>query len=178
MVMKERMFGTQASIGRCRAIQISKLIGEFMKKINIYTDGACSGNPGQGGWAAILIYGSTTKTISGYVDYTTNQRMELTAVIKALSILKEPCIVELFSDSAYVINAFHQGWIEKWSNNFWTSKKKDVANKDLWQELLELTKVHHVTFVKVAGHKDNTYNNAADALAREAIKKYSTIDKR
>ncbi len=143
-----------------------------MKQIEIYTDGACSGNPGPGGWGAILIYNGIEKSLSGYVPETTNQRMELTAAIAALKVLKEACRVRLYSDSAYLINAFKQNWIKKWLANGWlNAQKKPVENRDLWQELIELERIHQVEWIKVAGHQDNVYNNKCDSLAREAIVK-------
>ena len=142
-----------------------------MEKVTIYTDGACSGNPGPGGWGAILMYKDVKKEISGGDKETTNNIMELTAVVKGLQMLKFPCEVELYSDSAYVVNAFNQGWIYNWSKNNWkTADKKEVKNKEIWQELYELTKTHKVTFIKVKGHSDNKYNNRCDELARGAIK--------
>ena len=142
-----------------------------MEEITIYTDGACSGNPGPGGWGAILMYKDNKKEISGAKKDTTNNVMELTAVIEALKLLKYPCKVNLYSDSAYVVNAFVQKWIFGWQKNNWkTADKKDVKNKELWQELVRLTKIHNVTFIKVKGHADNEYNNRCDELARKAIK--------
>ena len=141
-----------------------------MGEVTIYTDGACSGNPGPGGWGAILMYKDNKKEISGGKKDTTNNVMELTAVIEALKLLKYPCKVNVYSDSAYVVNAFLQNWIIGWQRNNWkTSDKKDVKNKELWQELIALTKVHDVTFFKVKGHADNEYNNRCDELARNAI---------
>ena len=141
-----------------------------MEEVTIYTDGACSGNPGPGGWGAILMYKDNKREISGGKKATTNNVMELTAVIEALKLLKYPCKVNVYSDSAYVVNAFLQHWINGWQRNNWkTSDKKDVKNKELWQELIELTKVHDVTFFKVKGHADNEYNNRCDELARNAI---------
>ena len=141
-----------------------------MKKVIIYTDGACSGNPGPGGFGTILIYEDVKKEISGGQKDTTNNVMEITAVIEGLKLLKYPCEVEIYSDSAYVVNAFNQNWIENWKKNGWkNSKKEDVKNKELWEELEELTKVHKVTFIKVKGHSDNEYNNRCDELARKAI---------
>lgn len=143
-----------------------------MKKITIYTDGSCSGNPGAGGWGAVLIYNGKEKRISGGENPTTNNRMELTAPISALSALKEPCEVELYSDSAYLVNAFNNGWLNSWQINGWrTSDKKDVKNADLWQKLLELCKIHKVEFIKVKGHSDNEYNNICDKLAVEETQK-------
>ena len=145
-----------------------------MEEVTIYTDGACSGNPGPGGYGAILIFGENRKEISGGKESTTNNVMELSAVIEALKLLKRPCKVQLYSDSAYVVNAFSQGWIDGWLKNNWkNSNKEEVKNKELWQELINLTKVHDVTFNKVKGHSNNELNNRCDELAREAIKKLS-----
>lgn len=142
-----------------------------MENVTIYTDGACSGNPGPGGWGAILMSGEHIKEISGYKKDTTNNIMELTAVIEALKLLKIPCTVDLYSDSAYVVNAFLQHWIDGWIKKGWkNSNKEEVKNKELWQELVELTKTHKVTFHKVKGHADNKYNNRCDELATTAIK--------
>lgn len=142
-----------------------------MEEVIIYTDGACSGNPGPGGWGAILMINENKKEISGGNKNTTNNVMELTAVIEALKLLKRPCNVNLYSDSAYVVNAFLQNWILGWIKNGWkNSNKEDVKNKELWHELISLTKVHNVTFHKVKGHADNKYNNRCDELARNAIK--------
>ena len=141
-----------------------------MNKVIIYTDGACSGNPGPGGWGTILMYKDTKKEISGGNNNTTNNIMEITAVIEGLKMLKYECEVEIYSDSAYVVNAFNQGWIYNWRKNNWkTSGKEPVKNKELWEELYELTKKHKVTFIKVKGHADNEYNNICDELARRAI---------
>ena len=143
------------------------------EKVDIYTDGACSGNPGPGGWAAILMAGGAKKELSGGEANTTNNRMELMGVISGLKALTRPCNVEVHSDSAYVVNAFSQNWIGKWASNGWkNSAKADVANTDLWKELLELTKIHNVTFVKVKGHADNEYNNRCDELAVMESKKF------
>ena len=144
-----------------------------MKKVTIYTDGACSGNPGPGGWGAVLIYNDIKKEISGGSKETTNNIMEITAVIESLKLLKEPCEVELYSDSSYVVNAFLQNWIESWQKNNWrNSKKEEVKNKELWLELIELTKVHKVNFNKVKGHSDNDLNNRCDYLATHAIEDF------
>lgn len=141
-----------------------------MEEVTIYTDGACSGNPGPGGWGAILMYKENKKEISGGKKDTTNNVMELTAVIEALKLLKYPCKVKLYSDSAYVVNAFLQNWVINWQRNNWkTADKKEVKNKELWQELIELTNIHDITFIKVKGHSDNEYNNRCDELARKAI---------
>lgn len=142
-----------------------------MEEVTIYTDGACSGNPGSGGWGSILMYKDNKKEISGGKKDTTNNVMELTAVIEGLKLLKFPCKVKLYSDSAYVVNAFNQKWIYGWLKNGWKNASKEpVKNKELWQELYELTKVHEVEFIKVKGHADNEYNNRCDELARNAIK--------
>lgn len=138
-----------------------------MEEVTIYTDGACSGNPGPGGWGAILMIGENSKEISGGSENTTNNIMELTAVIEALKLLKRPCKVSLYSDSAYVVNAFIQKWIYGWMKKNWkTAGGEPVKNKELWQELYGLTKVHDVTFNKVKGHSDNEFNNRCDELAR------------
>ncbi len=137
-----------------------------MKNVTIYTDGACSGNPGKGGWGAVLIYGKIEREICGSSELTTNNQMELTACIKALELLKEPCTVTLYSDSAYVVNAFNEDWISGWVQNGWrNSQKKEVANVELWKELIHLCNKHTVTFVKVKGHAGNKYNEICDALA-------------
>jgi len=142
-----------------------------MEEVIIYTDGACSGNPGPGGWGSILMCKGNKKEISGAKEDTTNNVMELTAVIEGLKLLKFPCKVKLYSDSAYVVNAFLQKWIYGWLKNGWVnSNKEPVKNKELWQELYELTKVHEVEFIKVKGHSDNEFNNRCDELARNAIK--------
>lgn len=141
-----------------------------MKNVEIYTDGACSGNPGPGGWGCVLLYGKHKLELNGYEADTTNNRMELMAAIRALLALKEPCTVALYSDSAYLCNGFLQGWVYRWIKNGWkTAAKKDVENIDLWEKLLQLTKKHAVSFHKVKGHADNEYNNRCDALARSAI---------
>ncbi|MGN1300512.1 MAG: ribonuclease HI [Clostridia bacterium] len=138
-----------------------------MEEVTIYTDGACSGNPGPGGWGAILMMGENKKEISGGSANTTNNIMELTAVIEALKMLKRPCKVNVYSDSAYVVNAFIQKWIYGWMKKGWkTAGNEPVKNKELWQELYELTKIHDVTFNKVKGHADNEFNNRCDELAR------------
>lgn len=145
-----------------------------LTKVTIYTDGACSGNPGPGGWGAILMAAGKSREISGGEAHTTNNRMELTAVIKSLALLTRPCEVEVYSDSAYVVNAFNQNWIEGWQKRGWVNSAKDpVANKDLWEELLSLCKVHKVSFVKVKGHADNEFNNRCDELAVKESSKFS-----
>lgn len=140
------------------------------KRVTLYTDGACSGNPGVGGYGGILIYGEVRREFSGAEKQTTNNRMEVTAVIVGLKRLKYPCIVDVYSDSAYTVNAYLNGWIYGWKKNGW--KKADgkaVQNVDLWEELYTLTTTHEVTFHKVAGHADNELNNRCDELARGAI---------
>lgn len=142
-----------------------------MDEVVIYTDGACSGNPGKGGWGAILMYGDTKREISGGANFTTNNQMELTAPIEALKLLKRPCKVKLYSDSAYLVNAFSQGWIRNWKRNGWkTSDKKDVKNKELWLEIDKFMQIHDIEWIKVKGHADNEYNNRCDELAVNAIK--------
>jgi ribonuclease HI len=141
-----------------------------MKKVIIYTDGACSGNPGPGGWGAVLLYNEIRKEISGGETPSTNNRMEIMAAIAALESLKEPCEAEIYSDSAYLVNAFKQGWLENWQKNGWkTSKKQPVENQDLWKRLLLQTRKHQVTWHKVKGHAENKENNRCDELARAAI---------
>lgn len=140
-------------------------------KVDIYTDGACSGNPGNGGWGAVLMYNGTEKQMSGAVKDTTNNQMELLACIKALEALKQPCKVDLYSDSAYVVNSFLQGWLTNWKLQDWkTADKKPVKNLELWQRLDELCIIHEVEWHKVKGHADNKYNNICDQLATSAIK--------
>lgn len=137
------------------------------KKVQIYTDGACSGNPGPGGWAAILTYGEHSKEISGFEPDTTNNRMEMTAVIKGFQALKEPCQVTLFSDSKLVVQAFNDGWISNWLQTGFKGGK--VKNIDLWQEILRVISPHQVQWVWVKGHHDDPMNNRCDELARKAI---------
>ena len=140
-----------------------------MKEVIVYTDGACKGNPGAGGWAALLIYGEHEKEICGSEALTTNQRMELTAAIMGLGLLKEPCLVRLHSDSAYLINAFVQGWLQRWRQNGWQTKNKQpVENQDLWLELLKLADLHHIEWIKVKGHSTDIYNDRCDRLAQKA----------
>ncbi len=137
-----------------------------MKTVTLYTDGACSGNPGPGGWGAILEYNGTEKELSGGEENTTNNRMELTAVIRGLQALKEPCIVELYSDSKYVIDALEKGWARSWQSRGWKkADKKPALNPDLWALLLELTEQHTLHYHWVKGHADNPKNNRCDQLA-------------
>ncbi|HHU75899.1 MAG TPA: ribonuclease HI [Firmicutes bacterium] len=140
-----------------------------MKEVIIYTDGACKGNPGPGGWAALLMYKDKKREIYGAEPHTTNQRMELQAAIEGLRLLKEPCQVRLHSDSAYLVNAFRQRWLERWEKNGWrTRNKQPVENQDLWRELLGLATYHRVEWNKVRGHSTDEYNNRCDYLAQEA----------
>ena len=144
-----------------------------MKQVTIYTDGACSGNPGPGGWAAILQYGARQKEISGGEARTTNNRMELTAVIEALSLLKEPCEVDLYSDSRYVIDALTKGWARSWRARNWVKgDKKPALNPDLWERLLDLCEGHTVRFHWVKGHAENAYNERCDGMAVAESQKY------
>ena len=144
-----------------------------MKTVTIYTDGACSGNPGPGGWGAILRYRDTEKELSGGAAETTNNRMELTAVIEALRLLREPCIVELYSDSKYVIDALSKGWARGWKARGWVkSDKKPALNPDLWEQLLALTEVHQVSCHWVKGHAENEHNNRCDQMAVAESKKF------
>lgn len=145
-----------------------------MKEVQIFTDGACSGNPGPGGWGAILRYGDKVKELSGGEPKTTNNRMEMSAVIAALSALKEPCRVTLTSDSKYVIDAITKGWAKKWKSNNWIkSDKKPALNSDLWETILKLLDIHDVTFVWVKGHAGHPENERCDELAVMESKKFS-----
>lgn len=147
---------------------------ENNNEITIYTDGACSGNPGAGGWGAVLIGAGKQKEISGFDPLTTNNQMELTAVIKALELLKVSCNVKLYSDSAYVVNAINQNWLFNWKNNNWLgADKKPVKNIELWQKLDNLLNKHSVEFIKVKGHADNELNNRCDKLATGEIAKHA-----
>ena len=145
-----------------------------MKTVTVYTDGACSGNPGPGGWCAILEYAGREKQLSGGEASTTNNRMELTAVIRALEALREPCRVELYSDSKYVIDALEEGWARGWQRRGWVkADKKPALNPDLWAQLLELCEKHEMHYHWVKGHADNKYNNRCDALAVEQRDRYA-----
>jgi len=144
-----------------------------MKAVTIYTDGACSGNPGPGGWGAVLIYGKHRRELSGGKAQTTNNRMELTAVIAALETLKEPCIVELYSDSKYVVDALQKGWAREWRARGWLKPdKKPALNSDLWERVLDLCRMHDVRLHWVKGHAENEYNNRCDQLATAESQKY------
>ena len=144
-----------------------------MKTVTIYTDGACSGNPGPGGWGAILAWQGHAKELSGGAAATTNNRMELTAVLTALALLKEPCVVELYSDSKYVVDAIEKGWLYGWQKKGWIkADKKPVLNVDLWQQLLPQLARHQVHLHWVKGHAENEKNNRCDQLAVAESKKY------
>ena len=144
-----------------------------MKQIEIYTDGACSGNPGPGGWGAVLIYNGKEKELSGSEKETTNNRMELTAVIMALNALNQPCEVKLTTDSKYVCDAVNKGWVYSWRKNGWRkSDKRPALNVDLWEELLSLLEKHDVEFIWVKGHNGHKYNEICDALAVKEYQKY------
>jgi len=144
-----------------------------MKTIILYTDGACSGNPGPGGWGALLIWNGTEKELSGGAANSTNNRMEMQAVIEGLRALKEPCHVKIHSDSALIINAFKQGWIENWQRRGWKkADKKPVENRDLWEEMLKVMSPHKVEWIKVKGHSTNELNNRVDRIAVAASKKF------
>lgn len=147
-------------------------MGEGSKTVEIYTDGACSGNPGPGGWAAILLYNGKERAVSGGEPATTNNRMELTAAIEGLKMLNRRCAVKLYSDSSYLVDAMTKGWLERWRLNKWrTAGKDDVKNVDLWERIVSLCASHDIEWIKVKGHSDNEYNNRCDALARAEIKK-------
>lgn len=147
-----------------------------MKTVTLYTDGACSGNPGPGGWGAILEYNGVEKELSGGEDSTTNNRMELTAVIRGLQTLKEPCTVELYSDSKYVIDALEKGWAWGWKKRGWVkSDKKPALNSDLWEILLTLTQKHDVHYHWVKGHAENPKNNRCDELA---VSEWKSVNER
>ena len=144
-----------------------------MKTVTIYTDGACSGNPGPGGWGAILLYGEHKKELSGGEAQTTNNSMDLTAVIRALECLKEPCMVELWSDSKYIIDALEKGWAKGWRAKGWVkSDKKPALNPDLWEKLLDLTGVHQLRCHWVKGHAENEFNNRCDQMAVAESRKF------
>ena len=147
-----------------------------MKTVTLYTDGACSGNPGPGGWGAILSYNGVEKELSGGDANTTNNRMELLAVISGLEALKEPCRVELYSDSKYVIDGLSKGWAASWRKNSWRkADKKPALNPDLWEKLLNLVEKHELSYHWVKGHADNPYNNRCDQLAVTESQKYKEV---
>ena len=150
-----------------------------MKEVTIYTDGACSGNPGPGGWGAVLCYKGTEKELSGGEAMTTNNRMELTAAVSALNALKEPCRVYLYSDSKYLVDSLMKGWVIAWEKRGWVkADKKPALNADLWQELLRLDKVHEITYHWVKGHADDDYNNRCDELAVARRDEYAALGRR
>ena len=150
-----------------------------MKEVTIYTDGACSGNPGPGGWGAVLCYKGTEKELSGGEAMTTNNRMELTAAVSALKALKEPCRVYLYSDSKYLVDSLMKGWVIAWEKRGWVkADKKPARNADLWQELLRLDKVHEITYHWVKGHADDDYNNRCDGLAVARRDEYAALGRR
>lgn len=143
-----------------------------MKRVALYTDGACSGNPGPGGWAYVLIYGRHRREMAGYDPDTTNNRMELTAAIEGLSALKEPCEVDLYTDSSYLAHAFVKGWIKRWLERGWLkADKKPVENQDLWKRLIRLDERHRIHWNLIRGHADNEENNLCDKMATGEIKK-------
>jgi ribonuclease HI len=145
----------------------------MLPKITIYTDGACSGNPGPGGWAAVLEYNGREKVIKGGEPATTNNRMEMRAIIEALKALKRPCIARIHSDSGLIINAFTRGWIDNWQRKGWKkADKKPVENADLWREMLEAMRPHKVEWIKVKGHSDDVRNNRVDKLAVESVPRF------
>ena len=169
----EKAWDELETIFLCVRKRLKKRNCNPMKTVTIYTDGACSGNPCPGGWGAILMYGQHKKELSGGEANTTNNRMELTAVIRALSILKEPCIVDLWSDSKYVIDGLEKGWARGWKARGWVkSDKKPALNPDLWDELLRLTDIHSLRYHWVKGHAENEYNNRCDQLAVAESQKF------
>ena len=162
------------AIGTCIILNMSypKKSKHRLTEVMIYTDGACSGNPGPGGWAAIIIAQGVEKELSGFDVDTTNNRMELIAAIKALKALKRPCRVQLYSDSAYLVSAFNENWITNWQKNGWkNAAKMPVANRDLWQALWEEHLRHEITWYKVKGHADNEFNNRCDKMAVNEIQR-------
>ena len=138
-----------------------------MKEVSLYTDGACRGNPGRGGYGAILVYGKHEREISGGERETTNNRMELMAAISGLEALKEPCIVNLYSDSKYIVDAFLEGWVESWRSHGWSRGREELKNPDLWERLYALTEIHKVSFIWVKGHAGHAYNERCDKLATD-----------
>ena len=144
------------------------------KQVTVYTDGACSGNPGPGGWGCVLIFGPHRKELAGAERESTNQRMELMAALRALEQLREPCHVLLHSDSAYLINGFIKGWLDKWEKNGWiNSKRQPVENQDIWRPLREIARGHEIEWIKVKGHAGNIENERCDQLAKEALLRYN-----
>lgn len=148
-------------------------MSDSLPEVILYTDGACSGNPGPGGWGALLLWNGKEKEMSGGAPDTTNNRMEMMAVIEGLKALKKPCHVKIHSDSALIVNTFKKGWIQKWINKGWKkSDKKPVENRDLWEAMLNVMKPHKVEWIKVKGHADNILNNRVDRIAVNACKKF------
>ena len=145
-----------------------------MKEVSLYTDGACRGNPGRGGWGAILVYGEHERELSGGEAVTTNNRMELIGAIEGLSALKEPCRVTLYSDSKYLTDAFNEGWVDSWQSHGWRRGRAELKNPDLWQRLYALTKEHEVKFIWVKGHAGHAYNERCDALATAYADSFET----
>jgi ribonuclease HI len=145
-----------------------------MKEVSLYTDGACRGNPGRGGWGAILVYKSVEKVMSGGERETTNNRMELTAAIEGLAVLKEPCRVTLYSDSKYLVDTFNEGWIDSWRRAGWRRGREELKNADLWMRLYELVHSHSVKFVWVRGHDGHSYNERCDKLATDYADSFLT----
>ena len=146
-----------------------------MKKVELYTDGACRGNPGRGGWGAILVFRGKEKELSGGEPMTTNNRMELMAAIAGMEALKEPCAVTLHSDSKYLVDAFVLGWVESWKQHGWRRGRDELKNPDLWQRLYELTRIHDLTFVWVKGHNGHSYNERCDAVAVEESHRFGGL---
>lgn len=151
-----------------------------MKHVTIYTDGACSGNPGPGGWACVLIYQDAQKEMSGFDPCTTNNKMELEGAIQGLRVLNEPCLVDVFTDSSYLYQAFRNGWLRSWKRRGWikANGKDPVLNRDLWEQLDELCSVHKVTWHKVKGHSTNRLNNRCDELATGEIAAHAGTHKK
>ncbi|MDZ7718407.1 MAG: ribonuclease HI [Balneolaceae bacterium] len=148
-------------------------MSDSLPEVILYTDGACSGNPGPGGWAALLMWKGKEKEMTGGAPDTTNNRMEMKAVIEGLKALKKPCHVKIHSDSALIVNTFKQGWIENWQKKGWKkSNKKPVENRDLWEAMLKVMEPHTIEWIKVKGHADNQLNNRVDKLAVQASQKY------
>lgn len=149
-------------------------MSDKLPEVILYTDGACSGNPGPGGWGALLIWNGKEKELSGGEKDTTNNRMEMRAVIEGLKALNKPCRVKIHSDSALIINAFTKGWVKNWQRRGWRkADKKPVENRELWQEIIDAMNHHHVDWIKVKGHSDNILNNRVDELAVRESKKFS-----
>jgi Ribonuclease HI len=147
----------------------------MMKSVTVYTDGACSGNPGPGGWGAILNYKGNVREMSGGEAQTTNNRMELMGVISALEALNYPCEVQLYTDSKYIVDAINKGWLKSWKSKGWKRKDGELKNIDLWQEIWELISLHTVTFNWVKGHADNPHNNRCDEMAVAQRDKHRAI---